>query len=287
VGFKSTPRILNYQKGEKKMSDAIRVPEIEDLDAFGLADPFISARTEEPAPDWFGEAETLTEKHQTQSLQFNIGDWINEGMALAEKHQTATLQWDMGDWCNRCPLPDDTDGVPKAYDLAESLLGIPRSTLYDWASTAKRIPVSVRTEKLHFTHHRAIANGLPDADDATKKHWVDIAVDEKLSINELKDRLRESRNPDGPKPPTKSIIVKLPRSLYLMLVDIASGQESKAQVVAAEFLTEYLASDETRALADAKRAKAEERTYQRRRRAGIRTALAYDPLGLRPRVFHP
>lgn len=270
------------------MTDAIRVPEIEDLDAFGLADPFISARTEEPEPDWFSEAETLIEKHQTRSLQFNIGDWINEGMALAEKHQTGTLQWNLGDWFNRCPLPDDIAGVPKPYDLAESVLGIPRSTLYDWASTAKRIPVSVRTEKLPFTHHRVIANGLPDADDATKKDWVDIALAEKLSVSELKDRLRASRDPDRPKPnPTKSFLVKLPDILYIKLRNIARGRASTAQVVAAEFLTEYLASDEARELEDYEIANAEERTYQRRRRAGIRTARAYDPLRLGQRVDHP
>ncbi len=265
---------------------------IDDMDVFELGDDMsttpASDRIEEASPDWFSEGEALTEKHQTHSLQFNIGDWINEGMALAEKHQTGTLQWDVGDWFNRCPLPDDIDGVPKPYDLAESVLGIQRSTLYDWASTAKRIPVSVRTEKLPFTHHRVIANGLPDADDATKKLWVDIAVAEKLSVNELKDRLRASCDPDRPKPnPTKSFVVKLPDLLYIKLRNIARGRASTVQVVAGEFLTDYLASDEASALADAELAVAEERTYQRRRRAGIRTARAYDPLGLRQRVDHP
>jgi hypothetical protein len=263
----------------------------DDMDPFevdGGISPVTSGGTEEGSPDWFVEGEQLIEKHQTQSLQFGIGDWINEGMALAEKHQTGTLQWNLGDWFNRCPLPDDIDGVPKPYDLAESVLGIPRSTLYDWASTAKRIPVSVRTEKLHYTHHRVIANGLPDADDDTKKRWVEIAVAEKLSVGDLKERLRASRDPDRPKPnPTKSLVVKLPDILYIKLRNIARGRESTAQVVAAEFLTEYLASDEIGKLAEVELAAAEERTYQRRRRAGIRTALAYDPLRLRQRVHHP
>ncbi len=262
--------------------------EILDFDQSETIDSTHTTETEEISVDWFTEGEMLIEKHQTQNLQFNIGDWINEGIALAEKHQTGTLQWDFGDWFNRCPVPDDIDGVPKPYDLAESMLGILRSTLYDWASTAKRIPVSVRTEKLHWSHHRAIANGLPDADDATKRRWVDIAVAEKLSTNELKDRLRASRDPDRPKPnPTKSLVVKLPDILYIKLHNIARGRESTVQVVAAEFLTEYLASDEVGKLAEVELAAAEERTYQRRRRAGIRTALAYDPLKLRQRVDHP
>jgi hypothetical protein len=270
------------------MTDTIGVPEIGDLDAFELPEGPVSVRTEEESPDWFAEAETLTQKHQTQSLQFGIGDWINEGMALAEKHQTATLQWDLGDWFNRCPLPDDIDGVPRPYDVAESMLGIPRSTLYDWASTAKRIPVSVRTENVPYTHHRIVANELPEADDATKKRWLDLAADEKLSVRQLQDRLRESRNPEGPKPiPTKSFVVKLPDLLYIKLRNIARGRESTVQLVAAEFLTEYLASDEARVLEDAELAKAEERTHQQRRRAGIRTARAYDPCGLRQRVDHP
>lgn len=262
------------------MTDAIRVPECDELDLFDVAETPVSAHTEEPAPDWFVEAETLTEKHQTRTLQFGIGDWINECRALAEKHQTATLQWDIGDWFNRCPLPDDIAGVPKPYDIAESLLGIQRSTLYDWASTAKRIPVSVRTENLPFTHHRIVANELPEADDATKKRWLDLAAYEKLSVRELQDRLRDSRNPDNPKPRTKSFIVKLPECLYMTLRNLARGRESTVPVVAAEFLAEYLASDEVRQEADTCVVMAEERTHQRRRRAGIRTARAFDPLGL-------
>jgi hypothetical protein len=262
------------------MIEATGVPEVYEVDFD--PDPLdeTSVRTGEASPNWFSEAEALTEKHQTESLQFEVGDWINEGMALAEKHQTATLQWDMGDWFNRCPLPDDIDGVPKPYDIAESILGIQRSTLYDWASTANRIPVSVRTEKLPYTHHRIVANELPEADDATKKRWLELAAEEKLSVRQLQDRLRGSRNPGDPKPPMKSFIVKLPDRLYLTLRTIARGRESTVQIVAAEFLTEHLASDEITKLADIELAQAEERTYQRRRRAGIRTARAYDPLGL-------
>jgi hypothetical protein len=262
------------------MTDAIRVPECDGLDLFEVAETPVSARAEEPAPDWFSEAETLIEKHQTRTLQLEIGDWINAGRALAEKHQTATLQWDIGDWFNRCPLPDDIDGVPKPYDVAESVLGVQRSTLYDWASTAKRIPVSVRTENLPYTHHRIVANELPEADDATKKRWLDLAADEKLSVRELQDRLRKSRTPDDPRPPTKSIVVKLPELLYITLRNIARGRESTVHVVGAEILIEYLASDDAREAADTSVAVADERTYQRRRRAGIRTARAYDRLGL-------
>lgn len=260
------------------MTDAIRVSNIDEFDPFEIDES--SVRTEVAEPNWFEEATTLTEKHQVQSLQFDIGDWINEGRVLAERHQTATLQWDMGDWFNRCPLPGDIDGVPKPYEIAESILGIQRSTLYDWASTAKRIPVSVRTEKLPYTHHRIVANELPDADDATKKRWLDIAAEEDLSVRQLQNRLVESRGSGDPKPLTKSFLVKLPERLYLMLRNIARGQDSTVQIVAAEFLTAHLASDEVREMADIELKRAEERTYQRRRRAGIRTARAYNPLKL-------
>ncbi|MGH9737337.1 MAG: hypothetical protein ACRD4X_01965 [Candidatus Acidiferrales bacterium] len=242
-----------------------------------------AVREETVSPDWFEDCETIAQKHQTKTLQFGVGDWINQGLALAEKHQTATLQWDIGDWFNQCPLPEEmpsTAGVPKPYDIAETVFGIPRATLYDWASTAKRIPSSVRTEKLPFTHHRAIANGLPDADDDSKKRWVDVAILEKLSVSELKERLRASKNP-GTKPiPTKSFIVKLHDNLYTTLEKIARGRESTVSLVAAEFLTEHLASDEVGVIADFEAKRAEERTYERRRRAGVRTALAYNPLRL-------
>jgi hypothetical protein len=261
------------------MNEATRVSNIDECDPFEPDES--SVRTEGADPNWFDEAGTLAEKHQTENIQFEIGDWINEGKALAEKHQTTSLQWDVGDWFNRCPLPDDVDGSPKPYDLAESMLGIQRSTLYDWASTAKRIPASVRTENVPFTHHRIVANELPNADDATKKRWLELAAAENLSVREFQDRLRESRGAANPDlNPTKSFIVKVPERVYLTLRNIARGRESTVRVVAAEFLTTYLASDEVTKLADVELAQAEERTYQKRRRAGIRTARAYNPLGL-------
>ncbi len=261
------------------MSDATSVIRLDELDPCALDES--SVRTEPEQPDWFDEGETLAEKHQTENIQFEIGDWINEGKALAEKHQTATIQWDVGDWFNRCPLPDDATGLGTPYEIAESMLNLQRSTLYDWASTAKRIPISVRTENVPYTHHRIVANALPEADDATKKQWLELAAAEKLGVRAFQDRLRKSRTPGQPNlNPMKSFIVKLPEDIFTILNNIARGRESKVQFVAAEFLTEYLASDEVRTIAESELAAAEERTYQRRRRAGVRTARAYDPLGI-------
>lgn len=202
------------------MFNDLDVNELKDLEV-GELSPSGRAEVEGAPKDWFSKSNTIAERHQVRGLQFGIGDWINTGLALAEKHKTATLQWEIGDWFNDCPLPEDMPisfGVPKAYDIAEEVFGISRATLYDWASTAKRIQISVRTEQLPFTHHRAIANGLPDADDETKKRWVAIAVQEKLSVNGLKERLRASRNPSCHKAaPMKAFVVKLPESLYATL----------------------------------------------------------------------
>src|SRR2546428_1057655 len=91
---------------------------------------------------------------------FDQDVWEAQGRELA-KQDTAT-QWALADW-----LLSGVDNIPNvgkrgddlgekssyAYDAAERITGLTRSHLYDLAPTAKRIPASVRTEKLICTHH--------------------------------------------------------------------------------------------------------------------------------------
>lgn len=251
----------------------------------GLSDAHeqaLSDRTE-GCPDWFDESKSLLQKHKVGSLPFEVGDWFNQwieqGRVLAEKHEAKTLQWDVGDWFARSPLPTDFPEAPKAYEIAEELLGIPRATLYDWASTALRIPVSVRSENLTWTHHRVVANGLPKADEATKKQWIDTAVAEKLSVKELRERLKSIQRPKVDS--TRSFLVDLPQPLYSLVRNIARGRESTIRKVAGGLLKDYLELDEIKEMARIELKRAEERTYQKRRKAGLKTAELYDNLKLR------
>ena len=94
-----------------------------------------------------------------KSIGFIIGDWINYG----EKHY--------GD----------------KYEDAIKRTGMAYQTLRDFSYVARRVQLSLRNDKLDFTHHRVVAK-LKDSED--QQHWLHMAVKHKLGIR----RLRKSIN---------------------------------------------------------------------------------------------
>lgn len=232
------------------------------------------------------EVDSVDVIEQEQSGQeITLDEWVESGKSLASMYIVRGLQWIIGDWLNLYPPPAEPE-MGNAYEHGERILDIPKSTLYDWASTAKRMPLSVRAEKLPFTHHRAIANAQPNADEATKKRWVNDAIDKGWSVTEL---IKAMRTPvTGPTfNLPKSFVVKIPMHAFETLHSIARGRNSTDQKVASQILVAHLSSDEVKAQAALELKEAHERTRQRRRRAGVRTARAYDPLRLGQRVDHP
>jgi hypothetical protein len=230
-------------------------------------------------PDGLEVDYTVEIIEQEQSGQeITIEDWVEAGKSLANTYRVKGLQWTIGDWLNQYPPPPEPS-MGNAYEHGERILDIAKTTLYDWASTAKRMPSSVRAEnRLSFTHHRAIANALADADEATKKRWVEDAISEEWSVADLNKRMRSVTEPTFNLP--KSFNVKIPMYAFETLHSIARGRNSTDQKVASEILVEHLSSDEVKVQAAIELKQAQERTRERRQRAGRRTARAYDPLRL-------
>lgn len=94
-----------------------------------------------------------------KSIGFIVGDWINHG----EK------QW--GDM----------------YADAMQQTGLDYQTLRDFAYTARRVELSLRNDKLDFSHHRVVAKLKSPEDQA---RWIELAEKNNLSVR----RLRVSMN---------------------------------------------------------------------------------------------
>ena len=62
-------------------------------------------------------------------------------------------------------------------------------TLRDFKWVAEKIPLSVRTDILSFDHHRRVAPLKP----AEQKKWLRRAVDEEMTVAELRRAIRAER----------------------------------------------------------------------------------------------
>jgi hypothetical protein len=123
-------------------------------------------------------------------------EWIEAGRylgALGRGHQ-----WWIGDW-----IRFGTMQWGEKYAEAARLTGYDRGTLRNLAWVASQFSLSRRRDKLTWTHHLEVAPLKPDEQD----HWLDRAIEDKLSAADLRSELRTRRRacqqaldqvPDGP-----------------------------------------------------------------------------------------
>ena len=76
-------------------------------------------------------------------------DWLRLGREIAARREDT--QWQLGDWA--CSGDRGWGELAAAADK----IGVPRKTLYNYASVARRMEVSRRRETLSFGHHEAVA----------------------------------------------------------------------------------------------------------------------------------
>jgi hypothetical protein len=221
-------------------------------------------------------------KHDAD-VKWKLGDWLVRGRELAKRD--AEVKWELGDWLTEGEphYPDigagEIQGVPavSVYSVAENITGLARGTLRDLASTARRVPPSVRTDACTWSHHRALINALPDADEDTIKQWLKRAADEKMSVAELQDALR---SPVTEAVKEKSFLVTVPLNVWETLKDFADHECSSVQKIAALWVSENSRLEKTQAARETARLLVKERRREKRRRVGLRVARTYDPLGL-------
>lgn len=90
------------------------------------------------------------------------------------------LQWAIGDWLNIAE--DHAHEWGTRYQLAAEMIGFDPATLRQYAYVARQVNLSVRTDKLTFTHHQLVAALEPDQQAA----WLDMAEGEGWSVARMR-----------------------------------------------------------------------------------------------------
>jgi hypothetical protein len=162
------------------------------------------------------------------------------------------------------------------YVEAERETGLSRALLYDLASTARRCPTSVRTERLSWSHHRIIVNNVrEDAGEEEMMEWVRRAQEEGLTTRKLKEALAGGYHPAKLE---KRFQVKVPLSTWETLKAFADLKGLTVQKVAANWLVEM--SEQSQAECATARKAVADRRKARRRRVGMYVAKTYNSLRL-------
>lgn len=113
-------------------------------------------------------------------------DWLDLGYTLRQLE--GSLSWLIGDW-----LVFGEREYGKTYQQLAEMLGVEVATLYDWRYVASAVHFSVRTEKLHWSHHKLVA-GL---DEAQQVAWLDWAANNGRSVGEMRRMLAAARAEDN------------------------------------------------------------------------------------------
>jgi len=219
--------------------------------------------------------------------QFDLMAWQGRLEELAKSD--TDVKWQLGDWLLKgephyYKEPTEHDyqyaiAGEAFYSYAESVTGLAANTLRDLASTARRVPVSVRTDACTWSHHRVLVNTLPDADETTLREKLKQAVDQHLSVSRFKKSL--SGVGVGKKPTLKkSFVVTVPLDVWETLKDFADEEQSTVQQIAAQLLISHDAEEEVVRLREMARKNTRERRHKQRQKVGRRVARSYNPLRL-------
>jgi len=117
----------------------------------------------------------------------SLAEWRDIGLRIAAAMRTAAFV--IGDWLvygegrdGQMTLSADipeADRVPqRLYDEAVQLTGIDATTLHHYAYVARRVPRSLRNERVSWDHHRKVAKLH---DETEKRRWLALAADRQLA----------------------------------------------------------------------------------------------------------
>jgi hypothetical protein len=127
---------------------------------------------------WLGRA-TLT-----------VEEWQTYGTRLGSLSKSTN--WWLGDW-----VRFGLHYLDRRYDQICRVTGYDEQTLMNMAYIAKNFPVSQRRENLSWSHHAELAAMSDDEQD----RWLDLAIAQKLSVRQLRTKVRLARRVDqSPEP---------------------------------------------------------------------------------------
>lgn len=116
----------------------------------------------------------------------SVHDWIVAGQRFGKLARCS--QWLVGDWIRY----GETRWGEK-YAFAAKITGYDPATLRNIAYVASRFDLSIRNDKLTFSHHALLA-GLQEED--ARRHWLARAEKDRLSVADLRAELRMRRRKD-------------------------------------------------------------------------------------------
>lgn len=108
--------------------------------------------------------------------------WVRTGLYLGTVERVS--QWWIGDW-----LLYGAAKWGEKYAEAAKITGYDAGSLRNMASLASHFSLSRRRDNLTWCHHAAVAS----LDEAEQDHWLDRAVEEKLSVADLRLELKYAR----------------------------------------------------------------------------------------------
>jgi len=115
-------------------------------------------------------------------------DWIQEGRKFGTISRCS--QWWIGDW-----LRFGNTKWGEKYTEAARITGYDAGSLRNMASIASQFDLSLRSDKLSYSHHVLIA----PLEDGDKSGWIERAIKDRLSVADLRLELKASR-PKGSRP---------------------------------------------------------------------------------------
>jgi hypothetical protein len=116
------------------------------------------------------------------SGEIDYHDWVFEGRRIGAMGRGSP--WWVGDW-----LLYGTARWGERYTEAVKITGYDGKSLRNMRYVASSFDLSLRRDILSWSHHALLAAFDPDE----QKHWLDRAVADKLSVDDLRVELRSAR----------------------------------------------------------------------------------------------
>lgn len=128
-------------------------------------------------------------------------EWLSTGRRLGAIGRCS--QWWIGDW-----IRFGTARWGERYSEAARITGYDVASLRNMAWVASQFDLSLRSDKLTWSHHVLLAPMEPEE----KRHWLDRAARERLSVADLRLELRglqkgREREPAAPEPEQDAVVV--------------------------------------------------------------------------------
>ncbi len=115
--------------------------------------------------------------------------WIREGRLVGAVGRGSP--WWIGDWL----LYGTAMGWGERYSEAAKITGYDAKSLRNMRYVSSRFKLSLRRDNLTWSHHVLVAAAEPDE----QKYWLDRAVADKFSVDDLRIELRGARRSSRPR----------------------------------------------------------------------------------------